>query len=255
MIALSAGAAGAAIGAVLGAIAGSFLSTLILRWPEGRSAMKGRSACDQCGHVLRPWELVPLLSALWLRGKCGRCGAAISNTHFSVELGCAGIGALFMGMAPGIDGFGWALLGWVLLTLAIFDWRHFWLPDALTLPLIFLGLTLGMWTNDVALTDRVIGAAAGYGVLLALALGYRAWRGRDGLGLGDAKLLAGLGAWMGWMSLPFLLLIASVLGLLAAGVAAVRGHDVSRTTRVPLGTLLCVAPFPAWVASRVLLGG
>src|SRR3546814_2390130 len=77
---------------------------------------------------------------------------------------------------------GWALLGWMLLTLAILDWRHFWLPDALTLPLAFLGLTIGLWSTDVALIDRIIGAVAGYGALLGISGGYRLFRGREGLG-------------------------------------------------------------------------
>ena len=144
---------------------------------------------------------------------------------------------------PDLGGIGWAVLGWMLLTLAVLDWRHFWLPDALTLPLAFLGLTLGMWATDVVLIDRIIGTAVGYGALLAIALAYRALRGRDGLGLGDAKLLGALGAWFGWQALPFILLIAAVAGLLVM-VATGRARD--RTARVPLGTFLALAALPGW---------
>src|SRR3546814_3736692 len=105
-----------------------------------------------------------------------------------MEAGCALIGAVALGAMPNPGGVGWALLGWMLLTLAILDWRHFWLPDALTLPLAFLGLTIGLWSTDVALIDRIIGAVAGYGALLGLSGGYRLFRGREGLGLGDVKL-------------------------------------------------------------------
>jgi leader peptidase (prepilin peptidase)/N-methyltransferase len=234
----------ALIGALAGAILGSFLATLILRWPQGRSVMRGRSACDSCGRTLTARDLIPMLSALLSKGRCRTCGAAIDPLHGRVEAGCAIIGALAIGFRPDLGGIGWALLGWLLLTLAALDWRHFWLPDALTLPLAFLGFTIGLWATDVALADRVIGAVVGYGALLAIAMAYRALRGRDGLGLGDAKLLGALGAWFGWQALPFLLLIASMMGL---AVMLVTGRAGERTARVPLGTFLALAAMPAWL--------
>lgn len=234
----------ALIGGLAGAILGSFLATLILRWPQGRSVMRGRSACDGCGRTLGARDLIPLFSAMMQRGRCRSCGAAIDPLHGRVEAGCAVIGALALGAMPNLGGIGWAVFGWLLLTLAVLDWRHFWLPDALTLPLAFLGFTIGLWATDVALVDRAIGAAAGYGALLAVALGYRAVRGRDGLGLGDAKLLGALGAWMGWQALPFILLIASVTGLL---VMLMTGLVKAAGARVPLGTFLALAAVPAWI--------
>lgn len=234
----------ALIGGLAGAILGSFLATLILRWPQGRSVMRGRSACDGCGRTLGARDLIPLFSAMMQRGRCRSCGAAIDPLHGRVEAGCAVIGALALGAMPNLGGIGWAVFGWLLLTLAVLDWRHFWLPDALTLPLAFLGFTIGLWATDVALVDRAIGAAAGYGALLAIALGYRAVRGRDGLGLGDAKLLGALGAWMGWQALPFILLIASVTGLL---VMLMTGRAKEAGARVPLGMFLALAAVPAWI--------
>ena len=231
-------------GGVAGAIIGSFLATLILRWPQGRGVARGRSACDGCGRTLSVIDLIPLLSAVVQRGRCRTCGARIDPLHGRVEAGCAVIGALSIGMMPSLEGVGWTLLGWILLTLAILDWRHFWLPDALTMPLAFLGFTLGLWTTDVMLTDRVIGAVAGYGSLLGIALGYRALRGREGLGLGDAKLLGALGAWFGWQVLPFLLLIAASVGL---AVMLLTGRARSATARVPLGSFLALAALPAWL--------
>lgn len=231
-------------GALVGAILGSFLATLILRWPQGRGVAHGRSACDGCGRTLAGRDLIPLLSAMVQRGRCRTCGARIDPLHGRVEAGCAVIGALAIGGMPDVGGIGWALLGWLLLTLAILDWRHFWLPDALTLPLAFLGLTIGLWATDVVLMDRIIGAAIGYGALLAISIGYRALRGRDGLGLGDAKLLGALGAWFGWQALPFILLIASMLGL---AVMLITGRAQDRTARVPLGTFLALAALPTWI--------
>ncbi len=237
-------------GGVLGAIIGSFLATLILRWPAGRSVMRGRSACDHCGTTLTVRDLVPLFSAMALRGKCRTCGAGINPFHGWVEAACGIIGALTIGFASDISGLAWALFGWLLLTLAILDWRHFWLPDALTLPLAFLGFTLGIWANDVQLVDRIIGAALGYGALLLLSISYRAIRKREGLGLGDAKLLGALGAWMGWQALPFILLIASVLGLI---VMLLTGRATGRTARVPLGTFLALAALPGWMIATNLI--
>lgn len=242
-------------GAVAGAIAGSFLSTLIVRWPQGRGVVRGRSACDGCGRVLGIRDLVPLFSALFQRGRCRACGAPINALHIWMEFGCAVIGGVAVALLPNIGGVGWALLGWLLLTLAMLDWRHFWLPDALTLPLAFLGLTLGLWTTDTGMADRIAGAVAGYGALLAIALGYRFLRGREGLGLGDAKLLGALGAWFGWQALPFILLLSALLGLLVVLVSMLGGNRANTATRVPLGTFLAIGAVPGWIVMRLLTGG
>lgn len=239
-------AARATIGFALGIVAGSFLAALILRWPEGRSVLRGRSACDGCGRTLQPGELLPILSALVQRGKCRSCGAAIDPLHWRMELACGavGVGAAVMMVSPP-QVLGWMLAGWMLLTLAILDARHYWLPDALTLTLTLAGLTIGPILTGVAPVDSVIGALAGYGVLMAVALFYRALRGREGLGLGDAKLLGALGAWMGWQALPLLLCLACALGLLWIGARAlIRSQNVNAAAMVPLGTFLCLAAPP-----------
>lgn len=240
-------------GGVLGLIFGSFLAALVMRWPEGRSVMSGRSCCDGCGRTLRAVELVPVVSALVSRGRCRECGARIDPLHMGMELGCAGIAMAAVMAAPLPQALGWMLLGWGLLTLAVLDARHYWLPDALTLPLVFLGLTIGPWVTGVSPGDAAIGAAAGYGALLAVALSYRALRRRDGLGLGDAKLLGALGAWFGWQALPFILLASSVLALIWVALRALTGGVVDRTTRIAFGTFLCVAAIPAGMMARSLL--
>lgn len=242
----------ALLGGIAGAVVGSFLATLILRWPAGKGIMRGRSACDGCGRKLSAIDLIPMVSALYQRGQCRTCGAAIDPLHGRVEAGCAIIGALALGFRPGLEGAGWALFGWLGFTLSILDWRHFWLPNALTLPLAFLGLTLGLWVTDVTLADRAVGASVGYLALLAVALSYRMVRGRDGLGLGDAKLFGALGAWFGWQALPFILLFAATLGLLAVLAAAAAGRLVSGSSRVPLGTCLAWAALPGWWVSTLL---
>lgn len=237
------------IGAGAGLVAGSFLAALVTRWPRGESIARGRSCCDSCGRRLGLVDLVPLFGWACARGRCRACGARIDPAHPVMEAGCALVGALAFLLAPPVPALVLALGGWMLLALALLDWRHHWLPDALTLPFAALGLTLGEWVGLPPFADRCIGAAAGYGALFLIALGYRALRGRDGLGLGDAKLLGGIGAWLGWAPMPLVLLIASAGGLALAGLMAARGQPIGRRTRLPLGTFLCAAALPAMAAA------
>ncbi|MPT47382.1 MAG: prepilin peptidase [Sphingobium sp.] len=268
----------AAIGLGLGLIFGSFLGALVVRWPQGRSVLGGRSVCDGCGRPLSAWELVPLLSFMLCRGRCRSCGGQIDKAHILMEAGCGVIGTAAMilaGQAVMAHTFmagavvaepvmhvllaalplaaAWMVLGWALLTLALLDARYYWLPDAITLPLLFLGLTIGPWVTGVTLQDALIGAAIGYGSLLVVAMGYRRLRGRDGLGLGDAKLLGALGAWMGCQVLPFILLLASVAALLWVIGRKIMGADINATTRIAFGTFLCMAALPAQFLMQHLL--
>jgi len=240
------------IGSGLGAIIGSFLGAAVMRWPRGESVMRGRSRCDGCGRTLGVVDLIPLLGALIPRGKCRQCGARIDPIHMVMEAGCAAIGGIAFLLAPPLAALLTAVAGWMLLALAVLDARHFWLPDALTLPLAVIGLTLGDWALPAPFRDRVIGAALGYGLLFALAWSYKRLRGRDGLGLGDAKLLGAIGAWTGWQALPLVLLMASGAGLLWALIERLRGRAVERGTRLPLGTFLCLAVLPTWALARLL---
>lgn len=239
--------AGAAFGALLGLIVGSFLATVAIRWPAGRSAVRGRSACDGCGAVLGARELVPILSWAAQRGRCRRCGARIDPSHPAVEAAAAVVGACAFAAAPPLAGLAGAAFGWTLLLLAVLDVEHHWLPDRLTLPLLAGGLLLGLAPLPPAATDRAIGATAGFGTLWAIAAGYRLLRDRDGMGGGDPKLFGAVGAWLGWAALPFVLLGASLVGLVAVALSAARGGNVTATTRLPLGALIAVAAYPAWL--------
>ncbi|MGN6621926.1 MAG: prepilin peptidase, partial [Sphingomonas sp.] len=125
---------------IVGAIAGSFIAALAIRWPQGRSIVQGRSACDSCGRTLGPAELVPLLSALWLRGRCRSCGARIDPRHWQIELSAALIGIVAGVAVPGSIALAGAVFGWLLLTLAVLDVTAFWLPDRLTLTLALAGV-------------------------------------------------------------------------------------------------------------------
>ena len=238
-------------GGFAGLIIGSFIAALTWRWPLGRSIVQGRSACDACGEVLGPLELVPVISLLWLRGRCRHCGAAIAPRNLWIELAAGGIGALALGLYPGAVGVSGALFGWGLLALAVLDAEHYWLPDRLTLPLLALGLVVGVWL-DPPLADRVIGALVGFASLTLVAGGYRLATGRIGLGGGDPKLFAAIGAWLGWLPLAFVLVLAALLGLALVLGDRLRGRPVGRHSRLAFGGLLAVAAWPIWLSSETI---
>ena len=235
-------------GLILGAIIGSFIAALAARWPQGRSVMAGRSHCEGCGKTLRAHELVPIISYVAQSGQCRTCGVCIGSDALLIELLAAAIGGLAFYVAPVWYGAACAIFGWLLLTLAWLDLRHFWLPNRLTAVLAITGGIAAYVLDRTYFIDHLIGGVAGFAVLALLSAGYRALRGRDGLGGGDAKMLGGIGLWTGWQALPFVLLGASMLGLLAAAVMILRGQAVDAATRLPLGALLAPAAFACWLA-------
>lgn len=234
-------------GAALGAVIGSFLATVLIRWPEGRSAVRGLSHCDRCGERLRAAELVPLISFLWARGRCRRCGGTIDPRHIGMEGAGALVGAVAFAADFGMFGMISAILGWWLLLAAALDAEHHWLPDRLTVPLIPAGLLVALLGSGPDIGERLIGALAGFLVLAAIAVVYRRLRGREGLGGGDPKLLAGIGAWLGWQQLPFVLLGAGVVGLGAVLLLRIAGRPFATTDRLPLGSLMIVVAWPLWL--------
>lgn len=230
----------------LGLVFGSFIATLALRWPQGRSALHGRSSCDSCDKALRAHELVPLLSYALQRGRCRGCGDRIHPGHPWTELAGLVIGAAAGLVAPGWEGVAGAIFGWLLLTLAAIDLAAFWLPNALTATLALTGLIDGFFFPPTWL-DRIAGGVIGYGLLELVRFTYRFVRKREGLGGGDAKMFAGIGLWLGASMLAPVLLAASVIGLAAALAVRLSGRRMTMTSRLPLGTLLAVAAFPAWL--------
>ncbi|PZQ61269.1 MAG: prepilin peptidase [Sphingomonas taxi] len=234
-----------ALGA-LGAIIGSFLATVAVRWPRGRSVLRGRSACDGCGRTLRAYELVPLLGWAIARGRCLRCGARIDPLHPAIEAGCAAIGVATALVAAGPVALAGAMFGWLLLVLAVMDARDFWLPDPLVAALALTGVASAFWSPP-APGDRAIGAAGGFVLLWLVAAGYRRWRGREGLGGGDPKLFGAIGVWLGWRMLPAVLLTAGLVGLGWVLFQQARGRAMVADDALPLGTLLAIAAYPAWL--------
>jgi leader peptidase (prepilin peptidase)/N-methyltransferase len=230
--------------AVAGTVAGSFVALVSLRWPAGRPFLVARSACDACGAELGAAELVPLVSFAVQRGRCRRCGGRIARRHLAVEVAGAAIGAASVLVVPCPDAVAVAMLGWTLLLLALLDLEHFWLPSAVTWPLAAAGLAATAALHPEALADHAIGVVAGYASLALAAAGYKALRGRDGLGGGDAKLFAAAGAWLGWAALPLVLGSAAVAGLIVA--LLLWGRGVTAATRLPLGVFLAAA---IWVVA------
>ncbi len=233
--------------ALVAPFAGSLAGLLAHRLPRGQSVVLSRSACQSCGTPLTPIDLVPLLSYLALRGRCRHCGAPIGWRHPAMELAAL---AMAVWAATVFDGeMLWAacILGWTLLALAACDLETYLLPDALTLPLLLAGLAVTWWFDPDSLTDHALAAALGYLAFVGIARGYRYLRGRDGLGLGDAKLLAAAGAWLGVAALPNVVLIAAVSGLAAAGAMALRGQRLSAQLRLPFGPALALATWLTWL--------
>ncbi|KTE22662.1 peptidase A24 [Sphingopyxis sp. H050] len=236
--------AGVAFAGLVGLVLGSFIATLVLRWPAGRSVL-GRSQCDGCGRGLGVSDLVPLLSALASRGRCRQCHRPIDPFHWRVELGSALIGVAALAWMPGTAGWLWALFGWMLLPLALLDARHFWLPDGLNALLGATGLLIAGPMLGTLLIDRWVGAVVCGLTLAAIAWVYRRVRLRDGMGGGDPKLVAAIGAWLGWQALPLMLLLASLGGIVWALFGQRKGDQPLAQRPVPFGLFACAA---AWAA-------
>ena len=217
----------------------------------GESASRGWSRCDGCGVAVPAASLVPILSYIVQRGRCRSCGAPIDRVHPTIELAAAAIGGAALIVAPPLQALAGMILGWALLLLIVLDTRHFWLPDRVTLPLLVAGLLVAILGLGPSISDSIIGAGAGFASLWLVATGYRRIRGRIGLGGGDPKLFAAIGAWLGWAPLPFVLLGAALMGLGVLAVRSVRGRSVTATDRIALGALLALAAWPVWVVTIV----
>ena len=251
------------VGGVVGLCCGSFLTVVVTRGPalwglvDHTEASKPPglahppSHCPYCQSQLTARQLIPLLSYAIQRGRCAHCGAPISAFYPLVEALGLGAGVLAV-VLPG----GWlAMIGafvlfLFLIALGAIDWRTGYLPDALTFPLILLGLGFGAAGVFQPWQMALLGAALGYGVFWAIGATYRAFRGVDGLGLGDAKLLAAGGAFAGPYALPFIVLIAAFSALSYIGLANLRGAGLSAQSEIRFGPFLAVGVAGAFIAQR-----
>jgi leader peptidase (prepilin peptidase)/N-methyltransferase len=231
---------------------GSFLGVVVTRHAAPASILAGRSGCEACGIKLGAGDLVPVLSWAVLGGKCRYCRAPIGLFHPVMEVGALLVvlwsATVFSGLAF------WAScgLGWMLLALAALDLRYFLLPDFLTLPLIAAGLLVNGVLDRETLAEYAIGAVTGYVFVRLLRFAYRTWRGREGMGLGDAKLLAAAGAWVSWIGLPTILVLASLSAL--AVVLLQSGRRLDPMQHVPFGAFLSAGLWIVWLYGPLTRG-
>ncbi|AJP50466.1 prepilin peptidase [Pseudomonas simiae] len=262
-----------ALASLLGLIVGSFLNVLVWRLPtmlerEWRAQalevlgmpaepagptynlMHPSSCCPHCNHPIRPWENIPLLSYLFLRGRCAHCQGAISPRYPLTELACALISA----WVAWRFGFGWQagavlVLSWGLLAMSLIDADHQLLPDVLVMPLLWLGLIVNGFGLLTTLPEALWGAVIGYMSLWSVFWLFKLVTGKDGMGHGDFKLLALLGAWGGWQILPMTLLMSSLVGVVV-GLILMRLRKSHAPAPMPFGPYLAIA---GWIA--LLWGG
>lgn len=252
------------LAALFGLLIGSFLNVVIHRLPrmierdwrqqcqelagvepeapaEPFNLMLPRSACPHCGHAISAWENVPVVSYLWLRGKCASCRAKISGRYPMVELlssvAAGGAVAHFGPSVLGLAAFGFLAC---LIALTFIDLDTFLLPDSLTLPLLWAGLLLNLKGGFVDLQSAVVGAAAGYLILWSVYWIFKLLTGKEGMGFGDFKLLAAIGAWFGWQMLPLTILASSAVGAVV-GISQILLRGQGRDTPIPFGPYLAGA--------------
>lgn len=203
------------------------------------------SRCPHCGHAITALENIPVLSFLWLRGKCSACAKPISWRYPLVELLTGGLTAMVAWhFGCGIAALAAMALTWCLIALSFIDFDRQLLPDDITLPLLWAGLLLNVFAVFTPLSSAVVGAAGGYVFLWLVYQIFKLVTGKEGMGYGDFKLFAALGAWLGWQSLPLIILLSSLVGAVV-GIAFILLFGRDRHLPIPFGPFLCVA---GWVA-------
>jgi leader peptidase (prepilin peptidase)/N-methyltransferase len=268
---------------VLGLLVGSFLNVVIHRLPkmmerdwqqqcrdfltsdgnvdslpandsnqEPFNLMVPSSRCPRCGHKIKPWENIPIVSYLFLRGKCSSCKSAISIRYPTIEL-ITGILSVAVIYYVGISWSGLAALvfTWSLIALTMIDLDTYLLPDDITLPLLWLGLIANSVGSFTDLPSALWGAIAGYLALWSVYKLFKLFTGKEGMGYGDFKLLAALGAWMGWQMLPQIILLSSLVGaVIGISMIVIRGRD--KNIPIPFGPYLAIAGWIAFVWGDVI---
>lgn len=252
---------------ILGLLIGSFLNVVIYRLPimmerewrsqcdelVGKSTQdndvftlsKPRSRCPNCNHVIGLFENIPVISYLLLAGKCKQCKTPIPKRYPIIEM----LTGMLSGVIAYYFGFEWICLGallltWSLIALTFIDFDHQLLPDSITLPLLWLGIVFNLFNHFTTLQSSVIGAIAGYLSLWLVFQTFKLITGKEGMGYGDFKLLAALGAWLGWSLLPSIILLSSLVGaVVGITLLALRQHQ--RDIPIPFGPYLAAA---GWIA-------
>ena len=199
------------------------------------------STCPHCGHKIRAWENIPVISYLFLRGRCSNCSNPISIRYPIIEA----VTAVLSGFAAWWLGLGWAtagilLLTWALIALTMIDIDHQLLPDSITIPLLWLGILLNTQGTFTSLPDSVYGAIVGYLSLWSVYWLFKIATGKEGMGFGDFKLLAALGAWLGWQYIPVIIILSSLVGAVI-GIAGILIMGRDRSIPIPFGPYLAIA--------------
>ncbi|MDA0262434.1 MAG: A24 family peptidase [Proteobacteria bacterium] len=233
---------------------GSFIATLAIRIANPGSLILGRSACLHCRHNLGFRDLIPFLSWLASAGRCRYCRTQISLLYPAAELAALAIAAISVTALPPADSLIACGFGWTLLALALIDLRHHLLPDAITLPLTAAGLALAWLHPGDLLLERALGCVLGFSIFYFISMAYRYVRKRDGLGLGDAKLLAAGGAWVAWQGLPSVVVLAGTAALVVVALQIARGRRVDAKTRIPFGLYLSPAIWLIWLIGPLKFG-
>ena len=253
---------------IFGAVIGSFLNVVILRIPplleydwrcQCRELLEqdnndeerppgiiiSRSKCPKCGHGIKAHENIPLLSYLLLRGKCSACKARIPFRYPLVEVVTAVVFAITIWhFGPNLQGLTALFLTALLIAMAGIDIDHQLLPDNMTIPLMWAGILISFWSFHTDLSSSVIGAIAGYLILWSVYHMFRLLTGKEGMGYGDFKLLAALGAWMGWQMLPLIILLSSVVGAVVGVILMATGR-LKKDKPMPFGPFIAAA---GWIA-------
>ncbi|MCZ6565293.1 MAG: A24 family peptidase [Gammaproteobacteria bacterium] len=263
---------------VIGSLLGSFLNVVIHRVPlmlerqwktdcqelleqntnsssqEKYNLCTPRSHCPSCNHQVKAIENVPIISYLFLRGKCSNCGIKISLQYPLVELFTA-ILTTFVVWKFGISlqSLGAVALTWYLIALSGIDIKTQLLPDNMTLPLLWLGIILNIFSTYTDLTSSILGAIFGYLALWLVFHLFKLVTGKEGMGYGDFKLLAALGAWLGWQSLPLIILLSSAVGAII-GLTMIATKLQERSAPIPFGPYLAVAGWIVMLYGNQLMG-
>lgn len=254
--------------AIVSLAVGSFLNVVILRlpkmlerqWHQECAELKGESTpteedifnlnyppshCPNCGHRIKPWENIPILSWLFLKGRCSGCGSPISLRYPIVEAttGLLSV-AVAMHFGPTWETAAALSLTWVLISLSVIDFDTQLLPDSITLPFLWLGLALSLTDLFTDSHSAIIGALAGYLSLWFVYQLFKRLTGKEGMGYGDFKLFALFGAWLGWQHLPQIILLSALVGA-AVGITLILVHGRDRNLPIPFGPYLAAA---GWIS-------
>ena len=225
---------------LVGLVVGSYLNVVVHRLPLGLSTVKPASACPQCQEPIAAFDNIPVLSYLWLKGRCRSCKVRIPLRYPLLELAMAGLSVACVMV------FGWqlqaipaALFCTLIVSLGLIDIGHLLLPDKLTLPGIMVGLALQPWIDDVSFLEAVVGALVGAGLLILL-INFWYWiRQEEGMGLGDVNLMALIGAFLGWKGVVLALFVGALAGALF-GLALMAAGRLKLASKLPFGTFLAI---------------